>query len=117
MGKTGDRRQGGTTKKLKQVVDNVKEETKNENMLYELMFKLGINPNVEIQQKKGYHRLLDGEYLISLADDIDSELVNAFLEEDPRVIVCLDKAFDGDDELKVNTSLQMQSEGIEFKVV
>jgi adenine-specific DNA-methyltransferase len=103
--------------KLEEIIDNVKEETKKENMLYELIFKLGLNPNVEIEDKEGYYRLLDGKYLISLADKIDSDLAETFLEEDPRVVVCLDKAFKGDDELKTNIALQMQSEEITFKVV
>ena len=32
-------------------------------------------------------------------------------------MICLDKAFGGNDQLKTNTALQMEAEGIEFKVI
>jgi len=31
--------------------------------------------------------------------------------------ICLDRTFGGNDQLKTNTALQMEAEGIEFKVI
>jgi len=102
--------------KLKGIVENVKEGTKKENMLVELMLKLGINPNAKIEEKQGYYSI-EERYIICLVEKIDKKLVEQILDEKPRVVVCLDTAFKGNDELKTNTALQMKSKNIEFKVV
>jgi len=103
--------------KLEGIVENVKEGTKKENMLFELMLKLGINPNANIEEKQGYYSIESGKYIICLTKKIDKNLVEQILEEEPHVVVCLDTAFKGNDELKTNTALQMKSKDIEFKVV
>lgn len=103
--------------KLEDMIENVKEGAQKENMLFELMLKLGIDPNTKVEDKKGYYSIEGGEYIICLADKIDKGLVGDILNENPRIVVCLDTAFKGNDELKTNTALQMKSKDIEFKVV
>jgi len=103
--------------KLEDIVENVKQGARKENMLFELMLKLGISPNAKVEDKNGYYNIKGGEYVICLADEIDKDLVEDILSEEPRVFVCLDSAFGDNDELKTNTALQMKSKDIEFKVV
>jgi adenine-specific DNA-methyltransferase len=104
-------------KKLKDMLDNTKEGVKKKFMLYELILKLGIDLNAEVEDKGDYYMLSDGGYAISLADEVGEALVDDVLGENPSVFACLDSAFDGNDELKTNTALQMQDADIEFKVV
>jgi adenine-specific DNA-methyltransferase len=103
--------------KLKDIVDNVKEGARKENMLFELMLKLGIDPNAKVEDKESYYSIEGGEYIICLAEKINNDLVENILSENPRVVVCLDNSFKGNDELKTNTALQMKSKDIEFKVI
>ena len=103
--------------KLEGIVENVKKGARKENMLFELMLKLGIDSNTKAEDKKGYYSIKGGEYIICLAGKIDKNLVEKILDENPHVVIILDTSFNGNDELKTNTSLQMKSKDIEFKVV
>lgn len=103
--------------KLEDAIDNLDEDVEKKNILFELMLKLGINPNVEIKNKQNYFVLKEEEYVICLEEKMTKGIVDEILEEEPHVAVCLDSAFDGNDELKANTALQMKSKDIEFKVV
>lgn len=103
--------------KLEGIVENIKEGARKENMLFELMLKLGINPNAEVEDKKSYYSIEGGKYIICLAEKVDKKLVEQILNERPHVVVCLDTAFNGNDELKTNTALQTKAKDIEFKVV
>jgi adenine-specific DNA-methyltransferase len=101
-------------------VDNVKEESTQDNVLYELILKSGLDLNVEVTKKeadkKAYY-LVDGKLAICLEDKITQALADAILAEKPEKVICLDKAFGGNDKLKTNTLLQMESEKIDFKVI
>ncbi|MFH1545881.1 MAG: DNA methyltransferase [Patescibacteria group bacterium] len=114
-------------KQMDLFVDNVKPvAAKNlsslqENILHELILKSGLDLNVPIAKreadKKQYFALGEGELIICLEDKISPKLVEKILSKKPQKIVCLDKAFGGNDQLKTNTILQAESEGVEFKVI
>jgi len=104
-------------KQMEEFIDNLKPEAKKEFMLYELMLKNGIDLNADIEDKEDYYVVNGGEYVFCLEDEINEEIISNIVDENPRVVVCLDVAFQDDDELKTNTSLQFEEEGVEFKVV
>lgn len=102
-------------------VDNVKSESTQENILYELILKSGLDLNVPIEKKKQngkkYFAIDEGKLIICLEDKITQKLINTILKAKAEKVICLDKAFAGNDPLKTNTALQMQSEKIDFKVI
>ncbi len=102
-------------------VDNVQPKAKDDDLLYELILKSGLDLNVKVEKtgpKAGAHyRVNDGELIISLTAAITPALVDAILAEKPKKVILLDRAFKNNDQLKTNTHLQMEHEGIELKVV
>jgi len=108
-------------KQMSIFVDNVKEESTQDNILYELILKSGLDLNVEVAKKeadkKTYFLVDGGKLAISLEDKISQALVDAILVEKPEKVICLDKAFGGNDQLKTNTLLQMESAKIDFKII
>jgi len=92
-------------------------DSNDEDLIYELIYKIGASPNSKINKKNDYYLINNGEYLICLAENIDQNLVDKVIKEKPEVAICLDSSFSDDDELKTNTVLQMKSENIEFKVI
>jgi len=109
-------------KRMGLFVDNVKSESRQENILYELILKSGLfDLNVGIEKKKvngkKYFAVDGGKLIICLEDKITEKLVDAISKGKPEKVICLDKGFGGNDQLKTNTALQMEGEGIEFKVI
>ena len=102
-------------------VDNVKTDATQGNILYELILKTGLDPNVPIEKKKSngkqYFLVDEGNLIICLEDKLTQKLVDTILKIKPKKCICLDKAFSGNDQLKTNTALQMESGKIDFKVI
>jgi len=102
-------------------VDNVRSEATQENILYELILKSGLDVNVPIEKKKQndkqYFLIDNGKLIICLEDKITQKLVDKIIKAKPEKFLCLDKAFSGNDQLKTNTALQMGAEKIDFKVI
>ncbi|MDP4007748.1 MAG: site-specific DNA-methyltransferase [Candidatus Peregrinibacteria bacterium] len=102
-------------------VDNVKKESTQDNILYELVLKSGLDLNVDVDKKeadkKAYYLLDGGKLVICLEDKLSQGLVDAILADKPEKAICLDKAFGGNDQLKTNTVLQMEAGKIDFKII
>lgn len=84
------------------------------NMVYELLLKSGKDLNSCIEHKTGYYTVNDGE-LILMLESATQETVDAVLAAHPQKVIALDNLFEGNDQLKTNTVLQMRDGGIEFK--
>ena len=84
------------------------------NMVYELLLKSGKDLNSRIEHKAGYYTVNDGE-LILMLESATQETVDAVLVAHPQKVIALDNLFEGNDQLKTNTVLQMRDGGIEFK--
>lgn len=101
---------------LQAFVNPVKEGSTKENMLYELLLKSGIDLNCIIEEKDSYYLINKNELVIALLK-INEEIVKNIILAKPLKVITLDKLFEGNDQLKTNTTLQMKDAGIEFKVV
>jgi len=117
---SGDEEQ--IARQLELHADNIVPGTQPEAVLYELMLKAGINLTapVEAQQLGGQdvYAVEGGLLLICLADPISVECIRAMIERRPHMVICLDHAFRGKDQLLTNTVLEMKSHGIEhFRTV
>jgi len=94
----------------------VKDSSTMENMLYELILKSGYLLTDKIEQKDGYYAINDGELVIAL-EKVDKKIIDNIIAVKPHKVITLDKLFTGNDQLKTNTVLQMQDNGIEFRTI
>ena len=94
----------------------VKEESKTENMLYELMLKAGYLLTDKIIMKDKYYSINNGELVIAL-DKFNQAIIDKIISDQPQKVITLDNLFAGNDQLKTNTVLQMKDAGIEFKTI
>ncbi len=108
-------------KQMLEFVDNVKKESTEENMFWELLLKSGLDPNVPVELKSGagenYYCVDGGKLIVYLGSKISKEFVDDIVQAKPEKMICLDRAFAGNDQLKTNTALSMESAKIDFRVV
>ena len=97
-------------------LDPVTENATINNMVYELLLKSGKDLNSVIEQKEGYY-LINSNELILMLESATQDVVNSVLAEHPDKVIALDRLFEGNDQLKNNTVLQMRDAGIEFKTI
>ncbi len=116
---------------LDDFIDNLETGSTQKNILYELILKSGLDLDILIQEKdfKGpvsaeatsgkekYYNLGDGKLIIYLGDKISKEMGEFFQNLKPEKIICLERAFQNNDELKANILLQAEQEDIDFKVI
>jgi adenine-specific DNA-methyltransferase len=116
---------------LDDFIDNLEAGSTQKNILYELILKSGLDLNIPIQEKEfegpvsaeatsgkeRYYNLGDGKLIIYLGDKISKEMGEFFQNSKPEKIICLERAFQNNDELKANILLQAEQEDIDFKVI
>lgn len=102
-------------------VDNVEKGSKEENILFELILKSGLDLNVPVEEKEfggdKYYSLDGGKLVVYLGKKITRELAEEIQKAKPEKFICLDGCFQNNDQLKTNISLQMEQEKIDFKVI
>ena len=61
----------------------------------------------------------DGNLIICLEAPLHAETLRSIIRLQPKPVqvICLDHAFEGNDQLKTNLKLEMQSNAIEFRTV
>lgn len=101
---------------MKLFVDPVSENATIENMVYELLLKSGKDLNSQIEKKISFFKI-NGKELILLLEKATQEIIDEVISENPIKVIALDKLFNGNDQLKTNTVLQMKDAGIEFKTI
>jgi adenine-specific DNA-methyltransferase len=109
------------TDQLRLLVDNVRKDRTSDDLLFEIILRAGFSltsPTVSIKLGgQPVFSVADGMLLICLERKIKLECLRAAMDLKPERIVCLDIAFDGNDQLKTNTVLEMRSHGIEFRTI
>ena len=102
-----------------QIIDFINPVAENatvENMMYELLLKSGKSLNSKIEHADNCYCINGGE-LALLLESVSQTTVDAVLSRHPQKVVALDKLFEGNDQLKTNTALQMRDAGVEFKTI
>ena len=94
----------------------VAENATTDNMVYELLLKSGKSLNSIIEHRNGYYAI-NGKELILMLESATQETVDAILAEHPQKVIALDNLFEGNDQLKTNTALQMRDAGVEFRTI
>lgn len=91
---------------LEMHVDHVSTEASAEDILYELLLKAGFELTTKVEKcdmaGKEVFSIAEGALLICLEKEITAELIDAMAEADANLIICLDEAFQGNDQLKAN---------------
>ena len=94
----------------------VREESKKENMLFELILKAGYLLTDKIEVKEKFYAVNDGELIIAL-EEMNEKIIGNIISAKPKKVITLDNLFTGNDQLKANTVLQMKDTGIDFKTI
>ena len=94
------------SKQLSLYVDHINPDASQEDILYELLLKSGFMPTEKVEKltlaEKTVYSVSDGALLICLEDQITREMIDAVAEAEPLRFICLDKGFQGNDQLKAN---------------
>jgi adenine-specific DNA-methyltransferase len=93
-------------KQLELQVDHVAPESSELEILYELLSKAGFKLSekfaiVHVDEKRLYS-IAEEALVIFLGDEITQELLDEVVKLEPIQFICLDKAFQGNDQLKAN---------------
>ena len=101
-------------------IDSVLSGTSSENLLYELMLRMGLKLTCKVSFSDDVYFVEDedtGGLYAFLLERVDQGLIDAVLEKHPTKVAALDRLFEGDDALKSNTVLQMKDAGVVFECV
>jgi len=111
----------GLAEQLKLYADHVLEGRSQQDILYELILKRGLPLTAKIEEKsvtgETVYSVSDGLLLIYLEAEVTAELLRGMIDLKPQQIICLDRAFRGNDQLKTNTVLEMKQRKITFQTV
>ena len=81
--------------------------TTQEDLLFEILIKAGFLPTEKVTSltlaNHKVYSVAEGKLLLCLEKDITKELIDLIVEVKPMQFICLDSAFDGNDQLKANT--------------
>lgn len=97
-------------------VDPLAEHATIDNMVYELLLRSGKELNSSVQYMNGFHSINNHE-LILLLESVSENIIDEVMVLRPNKIIALDRLFEGNDQLKTNTALQLRDAGIEFKTI
>ena len=101
-------------------IDSVLSETSSENLLYELMLRMGLKLTCKVSFSDDVYFVEDGDtggLYAFLLERVDQGLIDGVLAKHPVKVAALDRLFEGDDALKSNTVLQMKDAGVMFECV
>ena len=101
-------------------IDSVQPDTPSENLLYELMLRMGLKLTCKVSFSDDVYFVEDedtGGLYAFLLERVDQGLIDAVLAKHPVKVAALDRLFEGDDALKSNTVLQMKDAGVVFECV
>ena len=104
------------TEQIKLFIDPIAHNATIENMVFEFLLKTGNNLNSNIEKINDVFVINKGE-LILLLENISAEIIEQVIAQKPTKVIALDKLFNGNDQLKTNTVLQMRDALIIFKTV
>ncbi|MDD9868603.1 MAG: site-specific DNA-methyltransferase [Gammaproteobacteria bacterium] len=98
--------------------DPVVDGARTEDILYELLLKSGVSLTAPLRDHGGWYLAEDAGAKIAVAlQRIDAATLKDILAAGPDKVITLDRLFQGNDQLKTNTALQMNDAGVGFEVV
>jgi adenine-specific DNA-methyltransferase len=99
-------------------IDHIREGRDSEQILYELLLKSGFPLSTlienEIINEKIINTIASGALIICLEQELTLEIIKAIADRKPERVVCLDRGFSKNDQLKANAVQIFKSKGIEI---
>ena len=96
--------------------DPLSKEALTEFMVYELLIKSGFDLNSEIKHENNLY-IVNGNEMVLLLESVSKDIISEVINIKPKKVIALDKLFEGNDQLKTNTALQMKDADIDFKTL
>jgi hypothetical protein len=107
-------------KQMEAFVDPIRTGSEAEDMAWEILLKSGYELTTPIEKLDvagaSVYSVSNGEVLVAL-EKISQKSIDAIIAKKPKRVVCLDRLFAGNDQLKTNTALQMKDAGVEFRTI
>ena len=109
-------------RQLELYIEHIREERTSDDILFELLLKSGFPLTTpvtrEIIIEKNVYSVAGGALLICLEDELTLELIKEVAQRKPDRVVCLDKGFARNDQLKANAMQIFKAKGVQsFKTV
>ncbi|MGD1073360.1 MAG: site-specific DNA-methyltransferase, partial [Bryobacteraceae bacterium] len=111
------------TEQLRLHTDHVLPDRSQQDILFEILLKAGYPLTADIQSvalaDQSAFSISKGNLVVCLESRIALETLRAAANLDPKPIqiICLDHAFEGNDQLKTNIVLEMEAQDIQFRTV
>jgi adenine-specific DNA-methyltransferase len=106
----------GLAKQLELHVDHVKHGRTAEDILYEILLKSGFPLTTKIEPQKfgnqTVYSIAGGMLLVCLEDNITLDLIKYIADQRPERVICLDRGFANNDQIKVNAVQIFKAKGI-----
>lgn len=103
-------------KQMELFTDPISQDALIDFMVYELLIKSGFDLNCQIKHENNIYFVNSNE-MILLLESVSKDIISKVIKTNPQKVVALDKLFEGNDQLKTNTALQMKDAGIDFKTI
>lgn len=109
-------------KQLELHIDNIDYKASQDDILYEILLKAGFELTTKIEKiklaGKAVYSIEGGAIFICLEKELTKELIKAMAEKQPSRVICLDRGFANNDQLKTNAVQIMKSKGVDdFRTV
>lgn len=102
---------------LDEMLDNIIDNRTQEDILYEILLKSGFQLSTPVETLtlagKTVYSVAERMMLICLEDTLTIEVIRAMAELQPNRVVCLDTAFENNDQLKTNAVKIMEAKKVE----
>ena len=109
-------------KQLELHIDHIDHKASQDDILYEILLKAGFGLTTKIEKinlaGKAVYSVEGGTMLICLEKELSKELIKVMAEKQPSRVICLDRGFANNDQLKTNAVQIMKSKGVDdFRTV
>lgn len=109
-------------KQLELHIDHIDYKASQDDILYEILLKAGFELTTKIEKiklaGKAVYSIEGGAMFICLEKELTKEVIKAMAEKQPSRVICLDRGFANNDQLKTNAVQIMKSKGVDdFRTV
>ena len=109
-------------KQLELHIDHIDYKASQDDILYEILLKAGFKLTTKIEKiklaGKAVYSIEGGAMFICLGKELTKEVIKAIAEKQPSRVICLDRGFANNDQLKTNAVQIMKSKSVDdFRTV
>ena len=115
--------EAAVAEQLRLHTDHVLPDRSQDDILFEILLKAGYPLTARVEPitvaSQTVYAISDGNLIVCLESPIHIETLRGAMARDPKPVqvICLDHAFQGNDQLKTNILLEMEAQNIQFRTV